>query len=84
MIKYRETDKAKVIQRACREAMKCKLLHDIRADIEVCELEWRDVMEYINELHDLLNGFVKTYKSQTNDKEIKEFMVWDWIQRSLF
>ena len=55
-----EEEKAKVLQRACREAMKCKLLHDIRVDIEVCKLEWWDIMEYIRELHQILDEFVKS------------------------
>ena len=55
-----EEEKGKVLQRACREAMKCKLLHDIRADIEVCKLEWWDIMEYIREIHQILDEFVKS------------------------
>ena len=55
-----EEEKGKVLQRACREAMKCKLLHDIRVDIEVCKLEWWDIMEYIRELHQILDEFVKS------------------------
>ena len=55
-----EEEKGKVLQRACREAMKCKLLHDIRVDIEVCKLEWWDIMEYIREIHQILDEFVKS------------------------
>ena len=55
-----EDEKAIVLQRACREAMKCKLLHDIKADIEVCKLEWWDIMEYIKELHQILDEFIET------------------------
>ena len=55
-----EEEKGKVLQRACREAMKCKLLHDIRADIEVCKLEWWDIMEYIREIHQILDEFIKS------------------------
>lgn len=45
------------LQKFCRYEMRCKLLADIQADMEVCQLEGWDQMEYIRDLQDLLNSF---------------------------
>ena len=51
-----ETSKA--LNRLCREEMKHRLLADILADLSICELEGYDKREYIQELVDMLNGFL--------------------------
>lgn len=48
-----------LLQRVCRGQMKVKLLADIAADMEVCQMEGWDKMEYINELQEILNSFRK-------------------------
>lgn len=47
---------SETLNRLCREQLKLKLLADIRADMEVCELEGYDKLEYINELIEMLTA----------------------------
>ena len=47
------------LNKLAREQMKLKLLADIRADIEVCKLEGIDYKEYLTELRDMIQGFIK-------------------------
>lgn len=42
-----------------REQMKYKLLADIRTDIEVCKLEGWDYIEYLREIKDIIDSFIK-------------------------
>jgi len=51
-----ESDR-KLINRVSREAMKLKLLTDIRTDLQICEIEGWNPKEYLTELQELLNGF---------------------------
>jgi len=51
-----ESDR-KLINRVSREAMKLKLLTDIRMDLQICEIEGWNPKEYLTELQELLNGF---------------------------
>ena len=52
------TDKQgpKVFNRLAREQMKRRLLADILADMQVCELEGWDQLEYLNELREMLDS----------------------------
>lgn len=47
------------LNRLAREQMKYRLLADIRADIEVCKLEGFDYKEYLFELKDIIDGFLR-------------------------
>ena len=49
----------KILNKLAREQMKLKLMADIRADIEVCKLENIDYREYLKELKELIDGFLK-------------------------
>ena len=42
-----------------REQMKYKLMADIRADIEVCKLEGIDYREYLKELKQIIDSFLR-------------------------
>jgi hypothetical protein len=48
-----------VLNTLAREQMKCRLMADIRADIEVCKLEGIDYKQYLFELKDIIDGFLK-------------------------
>ena len=52
------TDKQgpKALNRLAREQMKRRLLADILADMQVCELEGWDKLEYLNELMEMLDS----------------------------
>lgn len=52
-----ETSKA--LNRLAREKMKLKLLQDIRVDIEVCKLEGFDYKEYLKEIKDIIDSFLR-------------------------
>lgn len=54
-----------LLQKAAREQMKLKLLADIRQDICVCELEGTDYKEYLNEIKEIVDSFLKG--KNTND-----------------
>lgn len=43
------------LNRLARERMKQRLLNDILVDLQVCELEGWDKLEYITELRNMLN-----------------------------
>lgn len=45
--------------RLAREQMKRRLLADILADIQVCELEGWDKLEYLSELREMLDSLGK-------------------------
>lgn len=53
----KETSKA--LNRLAREKMKLKLLQDIRVDIEVCKLEEFDYKEYLKEIKDIIDSFLR-------------------------
>lgn len=42
-----------------REQMKYKLITDIRFDIEVCKLEGWDYTEYLQQLKEIIDSFIK-------------------------
>lgn len=45
-----------ILNRLAREKMKERILRDIRVDLQVCEIEGWDKMEYLSELRELING----------------------------
>lgn len=47
------------LNKLAREQMKLRLLQDIRTDIEVCKIERMDYKEYLLELKDIIDGFLK-------------------------
>ena len=49
-------DAPKVLNRLAREQMKMKLLDDVLVDLMICDLEGWDQREYIEELHELIDG----------------------------
>lgn len=51
-----EEEIPQTLNRLAREQMKVKLLNDIRADLAICEIEGWDKREYIQELHELIDG----------------------------
>lgn len=46
------------LNRLAREQLKLKLLEDIRIDMEVCKLEGLDQLGYLQELRDIIDGFL--------------------------
>lgn len=50
---------SKKLNRLAREQLKKRLLNDILIDLQVCEIEGWDQMEYIAELRELLNSLGK-------------------------
>jgi len=47
------------MQILAREQIKTKLLADLAMDLEICKLEGWDMKEYILELHQLIDSFIK-------------------------
>ena len=45
----------KQYNRFAREAMKYRLLRDIRVDLQICELEGWNKTEYLDELREMIN-----------------------------
>lgn len=52
----------KVLNRLAREQMKLKLMADINVDIMVCQLEGIDYKEYLKELKEIIDGFLRCAK----------------------
>jgi hypothetical protein len=48
-----------VLNKLAREQMKLRLLQDIRVDIEVCKLEGINYKDYLLELKDMIDGFLR-------------------------
>lgn len=53
---------ALALNNLARHQMILRLLHDIRIDLEVCDLEGWDKMEYIRMLFKELHNMIKAYK----------------------
>jgi len=51
-----------VLNKLAREQMKLRLIQDIRVDIEVCKLEGVNYKDYLLELKDMIDGFLKEDK----------------------
>lgn len=52
-------DTGKVLNRLAREQMKFRLLADIQTDIMVCSLEGIDYKEYLQELKEIIDEFLR-------------------------
>ena len=50
------------LNKLAREQMKLRLIQDIRVDIEVCKLEGVNYKDYLLELKDMIDGFLKEDK----------------------
>ena len=50
------------LNKLAREQLKLRLLQDIRVDIEVCKLEGINYKDYLLELKDMIDGFLKEDK----------------------
>ena len=47
------------LNKLAREQMKLRLMQDIRVDIEVCKLEGINYKDYLLELKDMIDGFLR-------------------------
>jgi hypothetical protein len=47
------------LNQLAREQMKLRLMQDIRVDIEVCKLEGINYKDYLLELKDMIDGFLR-------------------------
>lgn len=56
---FKEGQEGIALNRLAREQMKLRLLADIRADIQVSELEGINYKEYLLELKELIDSFIK-------------------------
>lgn len=46
------------LQRKAREQMKCILMQDILQDLTICKIEGWSYLEYLNELKQIIDGFL--------------------------
>ncbi len=53
------------LNKLAREQMKLRLLQDIRVDIEVCKLEGINYKDYLLELKDMIDGFLRVKEGKT-------------------
>lgn len=56
------------LQELARHQMITKLYADILMDMQICELEGWDKMEFIRELQECLNRFTPEKKKEVHDK----------------
>ena len=47
------------LNKLAREQMKLRLMQDIRVDIEICKLEGINYKDYLLELKDMIDGFLR-------------------------
>jgi hypothetical protein len=59
MIELIGYDAPKVLNTLAREQTKLKLMQDILFDLQVCELEKWDKLEYLLDLKKLIDSFIK-------------------------
>ena len=52
-------DVGQALNKLAREQMKLRLMQDIRVDIEVCKLEGINYKDYLLELKDMIDGFLR-------------------------
>ena len=57
---------AKALNELARHQAICKIQSDILIDMQICELEGWDRMEYIRQLQILLNSFTKENKDDNH------------------
>ena len=53
-----------VLNKLAREQMKLRLLQDIRTDIEICKLEGINYKDYLLELKDMIDGFLRVKENK--------------------
>lgn len=73
-IVFGDKEGPKVFNRLAREQMKHRLLTDILADMQVCELEGWDKLEYLNELREMLDGLGKEKESNHAQARVKKWL----------
>ena len=56
-----DKETAKAINDLARHKAIVHLLHDIRMDMEICEIEGWDKMEYVRMIQELINSFRREY-----------------------
>lgn len=54
-----DPEKRKALNRLAREQMKLKLMQDIMFDINVCRMDGFDYKEYLCELKEIIDGFIR-------------------------
>jgi len=54
-----DVEKRKALNRLAREQMKLRLMQDIMFDITVCKIDGLDYTSYLNELKDIIDGFLR-------------------------
>ena len=47
------------LNKLAREQLKLRLIQDIRVDIEICKLEGLDYKQYLYELKEIIDGFLR-------------------------
>lgn len=47
------------LNKLAREQLKLRLIQDIRVDIEICKLEGLDYKQYLHELKEIIDGFLR-------------------------
>ena len=47
------------LNKLAREQFKLRLIQDIRVDIEICKLEGLDYKQYLYELKEIIDGFLR-------------------------
>ena len=52
------------LNQLAREQMKLRLMQDIRVDIEVCKLEGINYKDYLLELKDMIDGFLRVKENK--------------------
>ena len=62
-------DTGKALNQLARHQMICRLLADIRLDIEVCKLEGINYKEYLLELKGIIDGFLKSKNNEKRNLE---------------
>ncbi|NLN03865.1 MAG: hypothetical protein GX166_03460 [Clostridiaceae bacterium] len=53
------------LNQLAREQMKLRLMQDIRVDIEVCKLEGINYKDYLLELKDMIDGFLRVKEDKS-------------------
>ena len=59
-----DKETALALNTLARHRMILRLLHDIRVDLEICELEGWDKKEYIKMLFKEIHNMIKQYKRE--------------------
>jgi hypothetical protein len=68
---YFRKEDAKLFNKLAREQFKLKLLGDINMDLEICRIEGWEIMEYLDELLEIINSIRNKVFMVKNGKENK-------------